>query len=272
MISSWLGLKALRSMSSWLGLGGKSKSVLLGSKEGSNTASPETELNAHFADEAYVSPSARRKKIGDYYYDRSISDNENAIYVNKKGRVIHSLRGTELNRGIGTIARDLVADLRIATGTFEDSDRHKRNIKKANEVRSKYGKHTFYVGHSLGGKASQALANKYNTRSQTFNAGQGLISNQEIAVAKSCKKNPSQPRCNQIHSRIRGDLVSLLPTLTGRTEIIDRPNISGALGKHEISNFYNSSLPTPKPTLPKKVIIQPTIKKVPIFRSRGGRY
>jgi hypothetical protein len=266
MISSWLGLKALRSASAWLGLGGKSKSVSLGSKEGgSNTASPETELNARFADEAYNKPDERRDRIGDYYYDRSISNDENAIYINKKGRVIHSLRGTELNRGIGTLARDLIADLRIATGTFENSDRHKRDVKKADEVRSKYGNNTFYVGHSLAGKGSQALANKYNTGSQTFNAGQGLISSQEIAVAKSCKKDPSQPRCNQVHSRIKGDLVSLLPTLSGRTEIIDRPNISGALGKHEISNFYNSSLPTPK-SLPAP------ITKVPRYRSRGGRF
>ena len=86
MIGTLLGAKAIRSFGSYLGLGKTQKDVYLGNKSGHGgeaPASPETTLNATFADEAYVAPSARRKRIGDYYYDSGISNDENAIYVNK---------------------------------------------------------------------------------------------------------------------------------------------------------------------------------------------
>ena len=284
MFGSWLGAKALRSGLAWLGLGKNADHVQLGDKTHKRTASPETNLNATFADEAYVLPADRRHTIGDYYYDKGLSNDENAIYVNKKGRVIHSIRGTELKRGVGQAIKDVGGTWgAIATGNFTDTSRHKRNDAKAQEVFKKYGQHVFYTGHSLGGSSAYALANKYNKRSQTFNLGHGLSSSAEIAYSKECKKDPSQPRCQQIHSRVGRDIVSFFPTLVGRTEQIDRPNASNLTGVHELSNWninanpnkYRSeskstprkALPPPAPLPKPKVTKLPTRRPIKKYRS-----
>lgn len=293
MIGTWLGAKALRSFGSYLGLGKTQKDVYLGNKSGHGgeaPASPETSLNATFADEAYVAPSARRKRIGDYYYDSGISNDENAIYVNKTGRVIHSIRGTEVSRGVGQALKDIGGTWgAIATGNFEDTARHKRNDAKTQEVMRRYGQNIFYVGHSLGGSSSYALANKYNKKSQTFNLGHGLSSSKEIEYAKGCKKDPSQPRCQQIHSRAGFDLVSATPTLVGKTERIKGAGFGRFLTNHELSwfggnynkNKYKEDKPTAKPQVGAKEGVPnvyasnqkaPPAPKKTIKKYRSGRF
>jgi hypothetical protein len=113
-----------------------------------------------------------------------------------------SYRGTELHRGISTAGIDLLDDLDILSGNFnENSTRIKQLQNHLDDVMKKYGndKERYLLsGHSLGSSIASIISKKNNIESVGFNTGHGVGSlnlmssleyNLECALFKKCRQH-----------------------------------------------------------------------------------
>jgi hypothetical protein len=101
-----------------------------------------------FAQQSYEKADERRN-IGDYEYDRSLSDVNTAVWHDHKNKRTHVS-----NRGSISAYDWGVSDAQIATGTERYGARFQKAIDRTNKAHSKYGYDVSTSGHSLGGKVS----------------------------------------------------------------------------------------------------------------------
>jgi glutathione peroxidase-family protein len=117
-------------------------------------------IHEHLASAAYHN---NPESIHGYKIDQALSDKETKVFVNQKGKVIVSFRGT-------AATQDLVSDLGIVTG-----DRGARFIKSLDVTKkaiAKYGQENVEVtGHSLGGTIARHVSEKLGLKGKAFNPG-----------------------------------------------------------------------------------------------------
>ena len=206
---------------------------------------PRTSEKAFMAAEAYVEPDKRKSNMYGYDYDRTLSNDENAVYHNKKTKhTRHIMRGSAVTRGAKTLAKDLWTDVNIGLGMHPATQRHKQNVGALEATHKKYGKVVECIGHSLGGKscasATQHAGGGKISHATTFSAGSGLPDALDIYSSLKCKKNPSLAMCRQVHHKVVGDPVAFMPNLTGKTHRYGARTAveTGVLGKaHSIGQF-----------------------------------
>jgi hypothetical protein len=132
-------------------------------------------VHEHLASAAYYKS---HPSIHGYHIDKSLSDEETKVYVNKKGKVIVSFRGT-------TTPEDIITDAEIIGG-----QRGKRFDKSAEQVRQvikKYGQENIEVtGHSLGGTIARYISDKFGLKGKAFNPG---ASPTELTATKESGRN-----------------------------------------------------------------------------------
>jgi hypothetical protein len=136
------------------------------------TMSDDDKVARDMANVAY-DEADKRGNIGDYEYDRELSDKNTAVYHNKKtNKNYMGMRGT---RDLKDVYTDL-ADPRgnILKGTQGSNPMYDNDLKLYDKAQSKYGGSTPTSGHSLGGSRAQNLSKKKNTAGQAFNLGRGL--------------------------------------------------------------------------------------------------
>ena len=184
---------------------GCKKSRFLADKSGAGLTEDEkteSSLFAKLAGSAYESVENRRKFLDDNgLQDYSIHEDDTAhqnahtaIYTTKDGKKTIAFRGTSPN-DLG----DLKADAAIASKNFHRSKRYRLWDNTLQDLRSKYGDDAIntLVGHSLGGRASLELGQKYGIKSHSFNVGTSPLEVQEnVFKTLKCKLLPSS--CNQL--------------------------------------------------------------------------
>jgi hypothetical protein len=197
------------------------------------------DINSQLADQAYKVD--RKRQVGSYLFDEELSDPETAIYNDPaSGKTIVAARGTEVGQGFRTAARDLLADVGIATGTNIGGygSRFNRTQASFEKARDKYGGDISATGHSLGGALAASLAAKNNIGATTFNRGAGLP---RLSDLRCSRLNPfkTPEYCSKIDNvRVKGDGVSLLGRVFGSGRWRKRIKGSGGLLKrHGIANF-----------------------------------
>jgi hypothetical protein len=108
----------------------------------------------------------------DLIYQAQYSNERIAVYIDHKKKEIKiGFRGT-----VPTSLRDLISDVKIATGIGRDSDPYiieaQALVKKLKSLYPDYKIST--TGHSLGGFISREIAKKENVEGLGFNPGAGL--------------------------------------------------------------------------------------------------
>lgn len=115
-----------------------------------------------------------------YTIDHRLSNEYGTVYVsNKTGRATVAYSGTQFNapgKKIGgkvkRAAKDIWADLHIASGTEQDSEEFRKASSQFEEVQKQYGKGNVDVtGHSLGGSKAMYISSTYGAHADVYNPG-----------------------------------------------------------------------------------------------------
>ena len=191
-----------------------------------------------FAAEAYDKPNDRDNNIDGYDYDKSLSNQDVAVYHNPKTeKTIVSWRGTSQ-------VRDLKPDLGIALSRFANTKRFAEADEKLQEVVNKYGIENIRLsGHSLAGKIAQDLGVKYGIRTDTFNAGSTPLGiSRDIINTISCNILPTQECKNSsliTNHTVAGDPISNWNFFSNQNHKIYRAR---SLNPHSMSNFLGMDI------------------------------
>ena len=198
------------------------------------------DVNAELADQAYKRD--RMRQVGSYLFDDELSDPETAVYHDPESqKTILASRGTETHQGFRTAARDLLADVGVATGTDVGGygSRFKRTQDTFEKARDRYGGDISATGHSLGGSLAASLAAKNNIAATTYNRGAGLP---RLSDLRCSRFNPRRPEyCSKIDNvRVHGDGISILGRAFGSGRWNKRlKGRGGLLNRHGIANFQS---------------------------------
>jgi len=201
------------------------------------TMSDEDKLARDMANVAYDEADTRGN-IGDYEYDRDLSDKNTAVYHNKKTKQNYlGLRGTK-------DLKDLYTDLadprgNILRGTQGTNPMYEGDLKLYDKVQAKYGGSTLTSGHSLGGSRAQNLSKKKIIVGQAFNLGRGFDKGMVLDKAKCSLPKAIRPSfCGKFTSHhIKGDALSLLNFASyGKHK---RYKMKGPHKAHFMTNFYD---------------------------------
>ena len=141
----------------------------LGDKELSET----DRLQWQFANESYE-PELERRDIGQYVYDKELSDKETAVWHNHTDKRTHVA-----NRGSTTAYDWAVSDLQIGLGIEGMGSRFKKAERETKEAHDKYGYTTDVSGHSLGGSITTHLTQRLGnnaTASEHLSASKFVMS------------------------------------------------------------------------------------------------
>ncbi len=135
----------------------------------------------------------RQKKIWNYTYEPSFSDENTAVYINNYNKsIIISSRGT-------ADIDDVITDISILKNDLKNTERFKKLEGLINHLKSIYkGYHISTTGHSLGA----SLSTKTDVLSHTFNEGPDF----------------DEKKKQNIKHRIEGDIISILNKDKSETE------------------------------------------------------
>ena len=197
--------------------------------------SDEERREAEFANASYTAPE-KRGDMGDFKYDKDLSDLRTAVYHNPKTKQTKmSLRGTDFSD-----KQDVLTDVAITAGKQKNTRLFKKDQKDFEKVKKKYGSNISVGGHSLGGQRSYALAKRNNVKASAFNMGTGI--DREGVTDKLRCSNPIKslrPKfCNKIKKHhVFGDGLSVMSRLSAGN---NKQYSAGTLDPrktHSMSNF-----------------------------------
>ena len=174
-----------------------------------NESLDPAELEAYkFADQSYLGTD-KRGDLGDYTYDKDMSDANTAVWHN------HTQKKTHVSNRGSTTAYDWgVSDVQIGLGRESKGSRFKKAVKVAEDAHKKYGYTIDTSGHSLGGTASsyqtQELGNNdWYGKATTFNSGVSAGASIFSKHRKLCSRTNPDSYCGKItHLKEDGDAVS----------------------------------------------------------------
>ena len=185
---------------------------------GNKQLSADDRLAFKFADESYKAPD-ERKDIGDFEYDKEMSNIDTAVYHN------HKTKQTRIgNRGSISKTDWLQTDLTgIAPGRENSDKRHQRVLKQTVDAHEKYGYDVMSHGHSMGASASNYATEKLGDNDWMlgnigFNPGvsQAGRANYFSKTRRACRsKNPPKYCSKTTNIYEKGDYVSNQNALCG---------------------------------------------------------
>lgn len=163
-----------------------------------------------FSSESYIKPDDRGD-VGQYEYDRALSDDNTAVWHNHTARLTHvSHRGS-------TTAYDWgVSDAQVGLGLESHGARFKKSVKKTNDAHEQHGYDVTSSGHSLGGSVTSHVTeqlgnNAWYRGGTTFNSGVSQLGQGSSLSShrRVCNRTDAPAYCSKItHLKERGDLVS----------------------------------------------------------------
>ena len=193
----------------------------------------------HFASAAYEKNPG---SIYGYDLDHSLSGKNTKVFINKKGKVIVSFRGTAEKA-------DLKTDLKIVGRSRADS-RFKDAEKLTQSLIKKYGvKNVTVAGHSLGGTIARYVSSKTGVSGTVFNAGASpseLGSHVDTNVKVKTIVTAGDPISNPLIGG-KGVVVRPYSSKLPHAHSIESPYTQGKL-KPEFSKLKGKTAPTITPT------------------------
>ena len=147
----------------------------------------------HFIKESYNKDDNRNENVGDFVYDKDLSNNKASVYYNPKtGQATITHRGTK-----SSSLTDWSHNLKYSLGLYGYTKRAKKGKKTQKEVEEKYGKQNLStIGHSQG---------SINAREYGKNSKEIINLNEAYAPSLSYRK----PKKNEYSIRSSSDVVSL---------------------------------------------------------------
>lgn len=143
-----------------------------------------------------ASYSSDDSNISDYEIDKQLSNKFAKVYHNKtNGSAVIVHRGTASKN-------DILTDAAMVAG-YENTTRFRRAKKYQLQAEAKYGNKILTLGHSLGGRIAEKVANPESK----------VITYNKAVVGRSLFETKKQ---NQTDIRARGDVVSFLSHLEAR--------------------------------------------------------
>jgi hypothetical protein len=189
------------------------------------------DITAQLSQEAYE--TERKRQVGSYLFDDDISTDETAVYHDpQENKTIIASRGTVVG------AKDLLADVGVATGTnIGYGSRFKRTQNTFDAAKSKYkDSQLSATGHSLGGTLSASLAAANDIPATTYNRGAGLPRLSDLKCKLPSRFRPRY--CDKItNNRIQGDGVSIAGRLFGSGKWRTTKGRGNIFKRHGIANF-----------------------------------
>ena len=96
--------------------------------------------------ESYKGDTSRQENIGNFVYDKDLSNNKASVYHNTK-----TGQATIVHRGTNSTATDWSHNLSYALGLYDYTNRSKKGKDTQKAVEEKYGaKNVSTIGHSQG--------------------------------------------------------------------------------------------------------------------------
>lgn len=197
---------------------------------------------ANFSNAAY-SPDDVSKIPTGYARDTELSDNDRSVYHNASTKhTVVAFRGTNPKN-----AKDLAADVAIATGKEGFTKRFNDSNKVTRKAVQKYGKENVELtGHSLGGSQALYVSEKQGLKAHAFNPGAAFdqlvkdVKKKPVAIAKKVLgaivpklKKKSKPNASVY--LVKGDPISAGHNLTNHTKIIVKKK--ARKNAHSLENF-----------------------------------
>jgi hypothetical protein len=203
---------------------------------------------AKLANSSYEKPERRPKYDVNYgfkdrglIYDGDASDKYHAVYLDPKNNKVYvSIRGTQLNRGFGESASDLLDDVAVGVGAPAATRRYKDSEKKYLDLKKKYPDMEIeLVSHSLGGSVASELTKKYGVASHNFNTGSGVIRPETVYGSNFGGYAPDYKTKTHYYNTDEFDILSETSKI--------RPGVHHIYSKkddkspHSLSNFFLAS-------------------------------
>ena len=179
---------------------------------------------------ANASYNGTRENIGNYEYDKSLSDHNTAVWHNHKTETT-----VVAHRGSVDAEDWFISDRKILTANQLKDARFQKGIQTVEDAHAKHGYDVEVTGHSLGGSITTASAYAHADKSWfkkgvTFNPGVSPF--HPYSDAKLAERAGSK----LIHHRIVGDPISATPTPFGKTVTYHVPG-QHLSSKHMMSSF-----------------------------------
>ena len=167
-------------------------------------------LPYQFSQQSYKKED-ERENVGDYEYDRALSDVNTAVWHDHKNQKTHVS-----NRGSVSAYDWGVSDMQIATGTEGYGSRFKKAVNRTQQAHDKYGYNVATSGHSLGGKTSAYVTEQlgdsdWYDHGTGFNQGNSSFGRDGIVrrtLSKCNSKKPPAYCSKQTNIKEKGDYVS----------------------------------------------------------------
>jgi len=153
--------------------------------------------------------------------DKELSNNEQKVYIDKKGKPTIAFKGTNMFS-----PKDLYTDAALLFGLESHTQRFQDSKKLVDAVHKKYGKATI-VGHSLGGSLASASGSKKD-HIVTVNKGVGIG-----GIGQKIKRNETDIRT--VTDPI--SLLSLTQKHKGKNITLPNSTILNPLKAHEWKNL-----------------------------------
>jgi hypothetical protein len=173
----------------------------------------------------------KNKNLGDYEYDKKLSNKHEQVYYNKhNNKMVFNVNGTN-----PFDYKDIITDVYLAFGGLKLTNRYKEAEQTLKHAREKYKPHeTTLTGHSLAGSIVSYLGSK-GAKDKILTLDKG--------------SSPFQKTRNIEKSyRTEGDVVSLLNANSKNTTTLPNNNIKSgilpvdSLIAHNVSNIKNEKI------------------------------
>jgi hypothetical protein len=185
-------------------------------------------VNVHKAlKNSYADKATRRKKIGGYHLDESLSNHNQQVYFHpKKKEMLYTIAGTHNLSDVGT-------DVALAFGGLKGTKRYKEADETFKKAKAKYGgAKATVMGHSLGGSIAGYITDPKQDTVVTLD--KGATFGQRV-------------RDEEKAYRTSGDYVSLLNSRDKNMKTLSNKHkrqniIKDALNAHLVDNIKDSGL------------------------------
>lgn len=176
---------------------GNKKSIKKQSLSPQQGMNSEEKTSAKIAGDAYE--KTRKTNIDGFEYQPDHSDNERAVYHNKKTG--HTRIGYKGTNSMKDVKVDLSDKNSILKGNQRNNEMYKKDLEHFDKVKKALGsKKTTLSGHSLGGSRTYNVSQNKNVVGHAFNTGRSPFDKKMKLDKKRCNSPNAPSFCDKMKS------------------------------------------------------------------------